>query len=291
MTSTAEHTRACTSRCGVACASVAALILLFISLPAFAAAAPPIPGAVQAENPSANVATELKAIDAARAKEGVGPMYLPKDFNSLSGDEQLFVVIDLERAGRGLPLFSGIVASLDSVAQQGTRVSGQPAGTSHDPVLPVGLSVDPGASLAYSCHPVGAGSYACDGSGNPGASIAAGGQTSVLEADYSWMYNDGYGGPNSDCKTPNAPGCWGHRDNILAPYPTRTQFISGPWGSSLSIVSPRTAIPVMGAGSLQPNGGARGNWTAIFASITGRMPALAYTWSRARADGAGAAPR
>jgi hypothetical protein len=291
MTPPTEHTRACISRGGVACASVAAMILAFIWLPAFAAAAAQTPGAVAAESPSANAATELKAIDGARAKEGVGPMYLPRDLHSLSGDEQLLVVIDLERVGRGLPPFTGMVASLDGVAQQGTQVSGQPAGTFADPIFPGGFSVDPGASLAYSCHPVGAGSYACDGSGNPGASIAAGGQVGALNADFSWMYNDGYGGPNSDCKTPSAPGCWEHRDNILAPYPTRTQFISGPWGSSLSIVSPRAATPVMGAGSLRPNGGRRGSWTAIFASVTGRMPALAYTWSQARADGAGTAPR
>ena len=289
MTPPTEYTRASSIRCGVACASVAATILVFISLPAFAAAAAQTRGAVAAESPS--VATELKAIDGARAKQGVGPMYLPKNFNALSGDEQLFVVIDLERVGRGLPPLTGIVASLDGVAQEGTQVSGQPAGTFADPVFPGGFSVDPGASLAYSCHPVGAGSYACDGSGNPGAAIAAGGQIGALEADYSWMYNDGYGGPNSDCKTANAPGCWKHRDNILGPYPTRTRFISGPWGSSLSIVSPRAAMPVMGAGSLQPNGGARGSWTAIFASVTGRMPALAYSWSQARADGAGAASR
>lgn len=286
-----EHAQASPSSGGIACASVAVMILAFTSLPACAAAAVQAPGAAPTENPSANVATELKAIDGARAKEGVGPMYLPRDFNSLSGDEQLLVVIDLERAGRGLSPLRGIVASLDSVAQQGAQVSGQSAGTFKDPVFPGGLSVDPGASLAYSCHPVGADSYACDGSGNPGAAIAAGGQIGALAADYSWMYNDGYGGPNSDCKTPNAPGCWKHRENILGPYPTRTQFISGPWGSSLSIVSPRAAMPVMGAGSLQPNGGPRGNWTAIFASVTGRMPALAYTWSQARADGAGTAPR
>ena len=33
---------------------------------------------------------------------------------------------------------------------------------------------------------------------------------------YGWMYDDGSAGENKDCTSPTAPGCWGHRDNILA---------------------------------------------------------------------------
>jgi hypothetical protein len=235
---------------------------------------------------------ELEAIDNARAREGVGPMYLPRGFNSLSGDEQLLVVIDLERVGRGLPAFAGIVASPDSVAQKGTQVNGQPAGTFEDPSLPAPFSVGPGTAFAYNCHANGTGTNTCDGSGNPGASIAAGGEISALDADYDWMYDDGAGGSNSDCQALEVQGCWGHRDNILGAYPTRTRFISRSSGSSLSTVSARAAVPVMGAGSLQPNGGGpQGNWTAIFASVTGRTPAFVYSWHRALAAGAGQAPR
>jgi hypothetical protein len=231
---------------------------------------------------------ELEAINNARAQEGVGPMYLPSDYNSLSGDEQLLVVIDLERVGRGLPPVAGIVASLDSVAQAGTQVRGQPAGTFADPTFRAGDSVGAGTAFAYRCHATGGSGYACDGSGNPGASIAAGGQINVLDADYSWMYDDGYGSANADCETPQAAGCWGHRDNILGPYPTRTQFTSETWGTSLSIVTRGPAVAVMGAGSLQPTGnGPQGNWTAIFASVTGATPGFVYTWRQALAAGAG----
>jgi hypothetical protein len=216
---------------------------------------------------------ELEAIDHARAKEGVGPMYLPSDFNSLSGDEQLLVVIDLERVDRGLAPLAGIVASLDGVAQQGTQVQGQPGGTFEDPAFAAGFSVGPGTAIAYRCQASGSGSYSCNGSGNPGASVAAGGQISALDADYGWMYDDGYGGSNLDCETPA--------------YPTSTQFVSSSWGSSPSIVSRRPALPVMGAGSLQPNGaGPQGTWTAIFASVSGKTPALVYSWNEALADGA-----
>jgi hypothetical protein len=311
---------------GAACAAVAVLALALTPLPAFAAYTAQTRGVVSLENPPANVVPapnydrctasgfcsagppcytpdfapafaspaceqdELAAIDRARAKEGVGPMYLPSDFDSLSGDEQLLVVIDLERVGRGLPPFAGIVASLDSIAQRGTQVSGQPAGAFEDPTFPFGFSVDSGSAFAYRCHSNGWGSGACDGSGYPGASLAAGELISVLDADYHWMYDDGYGGPNVDCMTPTAAACWGHRDNILGLYPTRTRFISGSWDSPVSIVSSRRAVPVMGAGSLQPEGGGpQGNGTAILASITGKMPAFVYSWAQALADGAGEA--
>jgi hypothetical protein len=309
---------------GAACALVAVLVLALAPLPAFAAHTSQAPGTPAPANPPANVAPnpnydgcdasgscsegqpcyttgfapaftsagcekeELEAIDNARAKEGIGPMQLPSDFNSLSGDQQLLVVIDLERVGRGLPPFAGIVASLNGIAQQGTQASGQAAGTFEDPAFTARFSVDPGTSLAYRCHASGPDGFLCDGSGNPGASIAAGGQISALDADYGWMYNDGYGGSNLDCEMPNASGCWGHRDNILGTYPTSTQFTSKSSDSSVSVTSSRRAVPVMGAGSLQPeDGGPQGNWTAIFASVAGRTPAFLYTWKQAQAHGAG----
>jgi hypothetical protein len=231
---------------------------------------------------------ELQALDDARAKEGVGPMRLPSNFNSLSADEQLLVTVDLERVGRGLPPFQGIVESLDTLAQAGTHVAGQRPGTFEDPSVPRGFSLGGGVAFGYRCHQEAGGTYSCDGSGQPGAAIAAGDNISALDADYDWMYNDGYGGSNSDCETPQAQSCWGHRDNILGAYPTRTRFISRSSGSSLSTVSRRVAVPVMGAGSLQPNGGGpQGNWTAIFASVSGKVPAFVYSWHHAVANGAG----
>jgi hypothetical protein len=202
----------------------------------------------------------------------------------------LLVVLDLERVGRGLPPLAGIVASLDAVAQRGTQVAGDAPGTFEDPTFPAGFSLGSGTLFAYRCHATGSG-FTCGGAGNPGASIAAGGNINVLDADYGWMYDDGFGGSNFDCRSPNAPGCWGHRDNILGRYPTHTRFVSGTWGTSLSEVAPRRALPVMGAGALQPNGvGPHGNFTAIFTSVSGSVPAFIYTWKQAVAAGAGKAP-
>jgi len=219
-------------------------------------------------------------------------MYLPGDFNSLTGDEQLLVVVDLERVARGLPPFAGLVASLDSVAQTGTQVRGDAAGTFEDPSFPTGFVAGPETTFAYRCHSSGADSYSCDGSGQPGAAIAAGNQISALDADYGWMYDDGPGGSNYDCTSPTARGCWGHRDNILGSYPTKTRFISAQWGAPVTAVSSRRAVPVMGAGTLQPDGagGPQGNWTAIFTSVSGRTPRFAYTWKQALAAGANSPP-
>jgi hypothetical protein len=321
------HTRVSAGRRTAGRVSLVALVFALVALPAFTARSAQLHGIVPPQNPSADIAPdpnfddctasgvctegppcytstlaaaftsaaceqdELQAIDNARAKEGVGPMYLPPDYNSLSGVDQLLVVIDLERVDRGLPPFAGTVATLDTVAQGGAHVSGQPAGTFEDPAFPAHFSVGPGSVLAYECHATRVQHVSCAGSGNPGDSISAGSNISALDADYSWMYNDGFGGPNFDCKTPKTAGCWGHRDNILGHYPTATRFISGPWGSKVATVSRRKAVPVMGAGWLQPNGTGHleGNWTAIFASVTGKTPPLVYTWKQALAAGAGKA--
>ena len=125
----------------------------------------------------------LRAIDAARAAEGVGPMALPTDWARLTAAEQLFVVADLERVDRGLPPYVGLSVRLDAVAQQGADAGADPA-----------LDAVPADSAA---------------------STWAGGMAAVLAADYQWVYDDGYGSANASCTAPGAAGCWGHRDGIL----------------------------------------------------------------------------
>ncbi len=235
---------------------------------------------------------QVKAIDNARAAEGIGPMYLPSDFSSLSLDEQIFVVTDLERVDRGLVPFAGLVDSLDQVAQTGAQPPGKPAGYWGDPILPSGFSLGPSTGLAYACT-VSGNSWSCPGLGDPGASIAAAGQISPLDADYGWMYEDGYGTFNIDCTSPSDPGCWGHRDNILGPYPTSVSFDASAFGQpivQLSAVIPATLV--MGAGALQPigSGNPGGTWSAIFTSMVGTPPPFVYSWSQALAAGADSPP-
>ena len=67
---------------------------------------------------------------AARAHEGLGAMVLPSDFAALTPAEQLFVLTDIERVDRGLPPVVGMVAQLDTDAQNAAA-----ANTDPDPVV------------------------------------------------------------------------------------------------------------------------------------------------------------
>lgn len=128
----------------------------------------------------------LSAIDAARAaEEGLGPLVLPAGFASLSVVTQIVVVTNAERISRHLPALLGPNGSYDALAGQGAQRKEDPSGPS----------------------------------GATWASNLASGYRTPLQADYEWMYDDGPGGTNVDCKSAGQPGCWGHRDNILSSWP------------------------------------------------------------------------
>ena len=133
----------------------------------------------------------LRAIDRARRLEGVPPMVLPTNWYRLSTPQQLFVVVNLERVDRGLAPYVGLNAALDTSAQR--------------------------AALAFR-DPANATGFAMSAMGSTWASAG-----SVLEADFSWLYNDGWGGsaaqtPNYDCTSAVATTCWGHRKILLGTY-------------------------------------------------------------------------
>jgi hypothetical protein len=46
----------------------------------------------------------------------------------------------------------------------------------------------------------------------------AGGDSSTLEADFDWMYDDGLGSGNLDCTPADQSGCWGHRHDTVYPF-------------------------------------------------------------------------
>ena len=157
--------------------------------PATTSPAPPgTLGTVPPARPAANCAPTwarvstpadaLELIDYCRAQQGVGPLRLPSNFDRLSVPDQMLVMIDLERVNRGEVPVAGLTAPLDRLAQQA-------AGAGADPDIGFG-------------------------------DIWEGGPTSTAEADYGWMYDDGYPGINVDCTAPANPACWGHRDVILA---------------------------------------------------------------------------
>jgi hypothetical protein len=105
----------------------------------------------------------------------------------LSIPGQLLVLADLERLSRSLPGFVGLSHQLDDLAEGGALTNSDPDGL-------------PGTSWG---------------------SNWAGGEASVLLADYDWMYDDGPGSPNLDCARPSSIGCWAHRRNILGDYGPR----------------------------------------------------------------------
>jgi hypothetical protein len=157
----------------------------------------------------------LQAIDHGRASEGLGPMELPSDWPALSPAEQLFVATNLERTARGLTPFEGMAAALEAAAQAG-------ANSGSDPIPPGGFPTDNWTSDAG------------EGFANP------------LETLYVWMYDDGTNSPNVDCSPGDPNGCWGHRDNLLAPFqcdPCVVGSADSPNGSWAELMTETTGDP------------------------------------------------
>ncbi|HVB91808.1 MAG TPA: hypothetical protein VND70_06885 [Acidimicrobiales bacterium] len=223
-------------------ALLGSLSACFVSSPAGAAGI--LPGA----NPLANIAPVsgdfLTSINSARGAEGVGPMAVQESaLGNLPIPQQVFTIVNLERVDRGEQPIAYMTAQLNAVAQGGANAGA-------DPGLPTSLSG--GALTTY------------------GGAIWAGGLTSVLEADYYWMYTDGWGGStaatsNVACSPTSPSGCWGHRDIILH------QFAACPSGApTLS----------MGAAFSQ-NGYSGGSIAAVLTSTCGAAPSdVTLSWGQ-----------
>ena len=121
-------------------------------------------------------------INTARALEGLGPIVLPANYLRLGIKAKMAAVTNAERTSRGLPKLRQ-TSSDNQLATLG-------AAAGRDPIGPAG-----------------------HGWGSIWAGVA-----DPLAADFLWMYEDGPNSPNLDCPKAGAPGCWGHRDNILSPY-------------------------------------------------------------------------
>ncbi|MDA8343336.1 MAG: hypothetical protein M0007_14095 [Actinomycetota bacterium] len=130
---------------------------------------------------------EVQATDAARAREGLGPLHLPARFGSLSPEEQLFVLADIERVSRGEQPVLGLASALSLDAQRAAVAGNDPR-------------------FRFSTVP----------SSSWWGSNWATGVLNAADANYTWMYADGPGGFNVECPHGGAAGCWGHRANILA---------------------------------------------------------------------------
>lgn len=140
----------------------------------------------------------LSAINNARAQEGVSPMVLPTNWQTLSVPEQMLVVTNLERIARGYPPYLGLNAALD-------RETASAALREDDPALAPGFAVgvDALGTTAW------------------GGSWASG--FDVLSGEYLMFYADGWGGSlgtsNVACLSSSSLGCWAHRDELLGSAP------------------------------------------------------------------------
>jgi ribosomal protein L24E len=196
----------------------------------------------------------LQAIDWARSREGVGPMVLPSNYASLTVPEQLLVVTDMERIDRGLAPFAGLNPSLNQVAQAG-------ADAATDPSL-INLP------LAYTWA---------------GANWA-GGFPQVLFADYAFMYDDGFGSDNIACTSPSDTACWGHRDNILSPYPCGGLCVMGAAYNPTAFLDTPSMADVM-VGGADPSTQISFAWSAEAALLPPRPPGPGHGYWEVASDG------
>jgi hypothetical protein len=146
----------------------------------------------------------LDAINRARAAEGVRAMRLPSGFATLSQPRQLLAIANLERSDRGLVTAVGLSRGLDQDALAAARAN-----------------QDPVPNPFY---------------GNAYGSNWAGGIGSTLAVDFLWMYDDGPGSFNIDCRSAQDSGCWGHRHNILYRYQAPLAMGAAVSGTSMTEV-------------------------------------------------------
>jgi hypothetical protein len=232
---------------------LAALVLGGLRLdlaPAAAASAPNPPGNIPIGHlPSSCPQAPLSAtcenaivgyLDSARSDMGLAPYDLPPSFLSLLPEKQVLVLSNLDRLAYGLPPVLGLNGALDAAASLGVQGNADPRAPKA--LLPGGPVFGWGSNWA-------------------------GGFVNVLVAYYEWVYDDGYGSANGDCTSPGAPGCWGHRQNVLISFgPASKGFIS--MGAA--------------AGSYP-----RDPSYAMLIAYTSELPSYSYTWAAAVSEGAG----
>ena len=249
-------------RCVVAL-GVISTIALPLATASIAAASPsggstlsalaPMTGTLPPANPPANIpqgsGNLVQATNEARADEGVAPLSFDGTaFNGLTVPEQVFVIENLERTGRGEQPVEAMTAQLDSYAQAGADAGRDPT---HPPVLTGG-----GVVLQ-------------------GGTVWAGGTASPLLVNYLWMYQDGWGGSaatttNQDCNASLLNGCWEHRDIILTQY------------SSIYCLG---SAPILVMGAAESNNVRGGSVAAVFLSTCGPAPTDAvFTWAQAQQE-------
>ena len=117
------------------------------------------------------------------------------NLEKLNGPETLLAAVNFERMARGLKPFAGLTRFFDQVARKAAEEKTDP-------------------SLSNKELTLGANGYVSDWGGNWAENV-----DSPLAANYDFVYQDGPGEFNLLCTPQNSSGCYGHRENILGPYP------------------------------------------------------------------------
>jgi len=205
------------------------------------------------------VAAYVDSFDAARAKEHVGPLILPSNWDKLSNPRQQFVLVNLERTARGESPLVGMIAGLSTWALIGANDGTDPPvsdaalrfltaryGTYEDPAAGGYWDASTGSPLlplwimlyADACGPT-----TIQNSGNGACGPQNDGSAGLTP---SWGHRDRilYHNTNSDCfrtKTFNAP-CLGYFGAALGTHGIAAMIASGRWGSSPSWRRPPTTF-------------------------------------------------
>ena len=187
----------------------------------------------------------MEEINNARAQLGESALTLPSNWLDLTPQEQVFVILNMERVSYGESPILGMNAALSTVAQTGAQ-------NNADPIAASGFATQNGP-----------------GGGDWGSVWAQG--SNALIADYLWMYDDTWGGSaattsNIDCTSATAVGCWGHRDVILG------------YGGGLSGGVATTCVTCeAGVGYAVTDTGP--SWTELIEVPEGSLPAMTFTWA------------
>jgi hypothetical protein len=189
----------------------------------------------------------LRALNSARSDEDLPAIVLPTNWFQLNPQEQIFVIVDLERTARGLPPYLGLNRQLHAAAQS-AAVHG----------------TDPGYAKGFRTG------LDPEGVSGMGSTVATGYTT--LEADYAWMYEDGWGGSPSStsnvaCTFAGALGCWGHRDELLG--------FDGTYNFGVGL---HCTTCEMGTGFAIVNG--TGSFTSLIELPAGNPPPMYFTWAK-----------
>ncbi len=202
-------------------ATYAVPVMLALAFGALQFAVPPTAGAANLStvaNPTSDLTPPsfdwMVATNDARAQEGLGAMPVSEAaLATVAVPEQVFILENLERIGRGLPPIDGMNTELEADAQIGANEHADP------PVTNANGWTE--SSEIWSAAP------------------------SPLSANYDWMYDDGWDGSltsNDTCTSPSSTGCWDHRQIILEDWTCPngqapvTEMGAATAGSSIAVV-------------------------------------------------------